>query len=132
MSFAEAAVVVDVDGAVTFSWAPPGRTSVHIPDGRQLWDHILEHRETVKGVAHMHPGSGVPEPSHEDTTTFAAIERGLGRRLAWWIVTENACTLFMWNGERYAVHITWWNTAPTQPRWVGYLRSLSDTQGGSS
>ena len=42
----------------------------------------------LAGVAHSHPGGGIPTPSWEDLTTFAAVEDGLGQRLVWWIVSE--------------------------------------------
>jgi len=85
----EAAVVVGLDWEPLYWHVPPGRSSVALPDTRDLWDVIWENRRNLLGIAHSHPGSGVPGPSHEDITTFAAIESGLGRDLRWWITSRD-------------------------------------------
>jgi hypothetical protein len=58
-----------------------------------------ENRERVSGFAHTHPGSGLPEPSHTDLTTFAAVEAGLGKRLNWFILTEDSFRLYRWKAR---------------------------------
>lgn len=60
-----------------------------MPDTPELWSVIWDNRENVLGFAHTHPGTGIPGPSYEDVTTFAAIEAGLGKRLIWWISSDN-------------------------------------------
>lgn len=77
---------------------PAGSTQVLLADDQGLWQFIWENREHVTGFAHSHPGSGVPGPSYEDLTTFAAIEAALGRRLYWWITSANAVSCFQWKG----------------------------------
>jgi len=94
----EAAAVIGVDGSVLFWHVPPGRTSGSIPDSRSLWGVLWEHRERLAGVAHTHPGGGVPAPSWEDLTTFAAVEAGLGRRLSWWIASAGHTVVLRYVG----------------------------------
>src|SRR6185369_6039063 len=86
----EAGVVVGYEGEPIFWHLPEGRTAGYLPDSRELWEVIWENRHNVYGIAHSHPGSGLPGPSREDITTFAGIELGLGRRLVWWITSSNS------------------------------------------
>ena len=86
----EAGVLIDLDDDKPIYWhAPAGRSCVSLPDSRSLWDLIWEHRDKRLGFAHSHPGSGIPAPSHEDLTTFRAVESALGKPLAWWIASGN-------------------------------------------
>lgn len=99
-TFREAAVVlVNVNGAPTpvYWHAPPGRTAVEIPDDVALWDVLWQNRARLVGVAHTHPGGGVPAPSGTDLATFAAVERALGRPLLWWIVNATAASVTVLN-----------------------------------
>lgn len=121
--FREAAVVlVDVDGIPTpvYWHLPHGRTAVEIPDDVALWDVLWQNRARLVGVAHTHPGSGTPAPSGTDLTTFAAIERALGRTLTWWIVNETdagVVTAVMRIGFTFTA-------VPAQP-WMDELRRRS-------
>lgn len=90
----ETAVVFDHDGKPIFWPGKNGATAGAIPDSRTLWDAIWENKARVAGVAHTHPGSGRPQPSYTDETTFQAIESALGRRLVWPIVTTDHVTFF--------------------------------------
>ncbi len=94
----EVALVFDEEGRALHWHLPPGCTGASIPDSRSLWEVLWQHRHHLGGVAHTHPLSGPPEPSHIDLTTWSACERALGARLAWPIVTftEEAC--FVWSG----------------------------------
>lgn len=122
-AFREAAVVlVDVDGIPTpvYWHLPHGRTAVEIPDDAALWDVLWQNRARLVGVAHTHPGSGTPAPSGTDLTTFAAIERALGRTLTWWIVNETdagVVTAVMRIGFTFTA-------VPAQP-WMDELRRRS-------
>lgn len=89
----EVGVVIDKEGQPIFWHEPAGRSVASLPDSHDLWTFIWQNRERVGGFAHSHPGSGVPGPSHEDVTTFAAIEAALGRRLNWWITSRNGLVL---------------------------------------
>lgn len=120
----EAAAIISLDGDALAWHSPPGRTSVALPDSRSLWDLLWDHREHLAGVAHSHPGSGIPGPSHTDITTFSAIETGLGRRLRWWIISRDHVIELKWVGPenlRYgAVQV-----APESCRWLDGLKNLS-------
>lgn len=92
--------------SVIYWHEPVGRTAGALPDDTTLWDRIWAHRANLLGFAHTHPGGGAPPaPSHEDLTTFIAIEHALGECLYWWIINET-----------HAVYCTRDVTAaPTQP-----------------
>jgi proteasome lid subunit RPN8/RPN11 len=85
----EAGVVVGQNETVLAWHVPSGRSSGFLPDSADLWTTLWNDREHLVGFAHTHPGSGVPAPSSIDLTTFAAIEKGLGRRLEWWIASSD-------------------------------------------
>lgn len=82
----EVALVFDQDGKAIFWPSVPGSAG-SIPDNRNLWDRLWENRRILGGVAHTHPWIGEVWPSATDLTTFSAIERGLGRKLIWPILT---------------------------------------------
>jgi hypothetical protein len=94
----EAAVVLDLGWRPIYFHTPAGRTGGSLPDSRYLWEVIWTNRKNLLGVAHSHPGGGVPGPSGTDATTFAAIEAALGARLTWPIITVDAFRAFQWNG----------------------------------
>lgn len=116
----EVACVIAKDNTVLWWHEPEGRTSVSIPDKRDLWDILWENRDNIKGVAHTHPGYGLPMYSSEDYGTFKSVEAGLGRVLCWWIYTGDQGALFRRNGESYSGVI-----AVEEP-WVAELRRRSN------
>jgi hypothetical protein len=77
---------------------PPERSDVYLPDSRDLWEILWDHRKTLGGVAHTHLCHGPSAPSMTDVTTFAAVEQGLGARLTWPIVTFTTVGYFVWAG----------------------------------
>jgi proteasome lid subunit RPN8/RPN11 len=119
----EAGVIIDLDGEPLHWHLPAGRTSASIPDSRELWDVLWTNRERIAGFAHTHPGSGIPAPSHEDVTTFSAVELALGRRLDWWIASADRLAVVRWRGpDNYD-----YGTEPLEvdPSWATELRRLS-------
>jgi hypothetical protein len=128
----ETGVLVNLKGEPIHWHLPPGRNSAFLPDSRDLWGVIWENRNEVLGFAHSHPGQGTPYPSLEDLTTFAAVETGLGKRLLWWICTEDNLSTFTWNGpgaHQYA-RVWYWEDdykfqVSPSPVWLGKLRQLS-------
>lgn len=95
----EAAVLVSITEEPLYWFLPDNRSSVAIPDASDLWIKIWEHRDNLLGVAHSHPGTGQPLPSLEDLTTFSSIEKGLGRRLQWWITSADQVISLFWGGK---------------------------------
>lgn len=94
----ESAVLIGLDGKPLYWHTPDNRSMGYLPDSDLLWDMVIAHRHDLAGLAHTHPGGGIPYPSHEDLTTFAPWEKALGRRLLWWIVTDDYYTQFSWSG----------------------------------
>jgi hypothetical protein len=94
----EAGVLIDSSMVPIYWHQPAGRNMVALPDSRELWEVIWEHRKNLAGFAHTHPGKGVPGPSVQDITTFSAVELALGKRLDWWIFSEDEGVLVRWMG----------------------------------
>jgi hypothetical protein len=86
----EAAIVLGTSGEVLYHHTPKDRSVGYLPEER-LWDELLKHHAagSLAGVAHSHPGYGPPMPSSTDLTTFRNVESvyGLGRPVAWWIMS---------------------------------------------
>lgn len=118
----EAAVVIESEQAVYWH-APQGRSKTHLPDSSSLWSVLWSRREKVDGVAHTHPGEGWPVPSQEDLTTFSAIERGLGRRLRWWIASDDALVELTWRGPGALDYRSM--RVDEAPKWLAPLRQRS-------
>lgn len=123
----ENAVVVDMDDQPLYWHEPEGRSSGHLPDSQDLWEVIWNNRDKVKGIAHSHPGGGVPGPSHTDVTTFSAIEIALGRRLSWWIISKEHLVELQHRGkdaDRYEYIMT--DSKPVKDGLIGgYTRQPS-------
>lgn len=117
----ETGVVINKAGRPIHWHLPENRTSVSLPDSRDLWDVIWENRDNISGFAHSHPGSGWPYPSVEDATTFRAIEKALGRRLDWWVISEDKVILCVAAGHEYRIDRVEDKGLP----WISGLRVLS-------
>lgn len=91
----ETGVVVNIHHEPIFWHEPGGRSSGALPDSRTLWDVLWKANRDgwLAGFAHTHPGGGLPGPSHEDVSSFVAIENALGRPLNWWIVNADMTVL---------------------------------------
>lgn len=128
----ETGVLVNLKGEPIYWHLPPGRNVILLPDSRDLWEVIWENRNDLLGFAHSHPGR-VPRPSLMDLTTFAAVEVGLGKRLLWWICSQDNLSTFTWNGpgtHRYTKVLSWEDEYKFQvsPVWLGELRRISYEQ----
>lgn len=120
----EAGAVIGSDGSVAFWHTPNDRHGGALPDSRQLWDVLWENRTTIQGFAHSHPGGGVPGPSYEDVTTFAAVEAALGRRLSWWITSSDHTSVVRWCGPDKLSYSG--SQVLPEPSWTERLRELSE------
>ena len=94
----ETGLVFDITGGLMYWHVPPDRSKGALPDSRVLWDVLWDNREILGGVAHTHPWICPANPSSVDVTTFAAVEKGLGKRLVWPIVTFSEVGYFTWVG----------------------------------
>ena len=122
----EAGVVIDTDGVPLFWHTPQDRTGGSLPDSVTLWDVFWTNRDKILGFAHSHPGGGVPGPSYEDVTTFAAVEAALGKRLDWWIASENRLVVARWKGPHRLTYEA--ELMDSNPTWLPKLRELSEYQ----
>ena len=126
----EAGIVLGLGGEPLFWHLPPGRSRAGLPDSRELWEAFWENRARLSGFAHSHPGRGLPGPSAEDLTTFAAVEAALGQRLDWWIASEDRLVLGAWRGPvRLAYGFA---LEGAEPDWAPVLRRLSRPGRGPS
>lgn len=132
----EAGCVVSKDNEVLFWHLPLDRSGGALPDSRTLWDVLWEahQRGHLLGFAHSHPGSGLPQASYEDISTFIAIERALGCKLVWWIasadrfvqydshmkVTESGRLDYAFTGRAFAPGVV------PEPAWLPELRRHSN------
>jgi len=62
-------------------------STTSIPDERERWETIWEHRNEITEIAHSHPGEFL-DFSHEDLTTMEAVEAGTGKAFTWSIITK--------------------------------------------
>jgi len=123
----EVAVVLSNLGKPIFWHDPAGSNRGAIPDSSSLWNCLWQNRDILYGVAHTHPGSGQPGPSQTDTTTFSAIEKALGKRLFWPIVTLDHVGIFHMEAgqEKYVGYLLEGPGLRRQKHWIDKLRLLS-------
>src|SRR2546425_1542590 len=95
-------------------------STTRIPDNRERWEIIWQHRNEITEIAHSHPGNFL-DFSHEDLTTMEAVEAGTGKAFTWSIVTQRGF-LSRKNGSD--------TLRQDSPWWLPLLRQLSyDTPG---
>lgn len=118
----EAGVLIGENDEPIYWHTPPGSSVVYLPDSRDLWEVIWEHRAKITGFAHSHPGKGMPHPSMEDLTTFRAIEQGLGKTINWYITSSDSLILAVWvpKWERYSI-----KEIREDKAWLDGLRNIS-------
>lgn len=121
----EAGLLIDYRNEILYTHMPEGCTAGSIPDSTDLWTQIWAGRDVIKGFAHSHPGFGLPGPSHTDLTTFAAVEAGLGRRLTWWITSEDGLIALQWTGPDPTDYCIEAVPEDGAPAWVTKLREIS-------
>lgn len=124
----EVALVFDKEGKTLLWHLPPGRSQVYIPDSQDLWAFLWDNRSIIGGVAHTHPWDGEASPSYTDVTTFSAIERGLGVRLVWPVITFTDEGYFAWSDETKQYERL--SMPPVQVVDVAEIRSLSINKEG--
>ena len=122
----EVGVLINNDDQPIYWHQPNRRSSVALPDSLDLWQVIWQNRHLLAGFAHSHPGNGRPGPSYTDVTTFAAVEGALGKRLAWWITSDDHLVIVHWQGPKEHDYIVRNSFKPKNtPAWVFELRRRS-------
>jgi hypothetical protein len=82
-------------------------SATSIPDERERWDAIWEHRHEITEIAHSHPGEFL-DFSHEDLTTMEAVEAGTGKTFTWSIVTKTGFLSRKDGKDRLREDPPWW------------------------
>ena len=97
-------------------------SSTKIPDHRERWEVIWQHRNEITEIAHSHPGKFL-DFSHEDLTTMEAVEAGTGKAFTWSIITQNG---FLSRKGSHDIR------RDDSPWWLGLMRTLSYGESRSS
>jgi hypothetical protein len=95
-------------------WADLGAGPMAMPDSRDRWERIWQHRAEIVEIAHSHP-LGPEGFSSEDRTTMAAIDAALGRRLRYSVVSPQSVV----RNDQEVGH------AGREPWWARVLRAAS-------
>jgi len=82
-------------------------SATSIPDERERWETIWEHRNELTEIAHSHPGEFL-DFSHEDLTTMEAVEAGTGEAFTWSIVTKSGFLSRKDGKDRLREDSPWW------------------------
>jgi hypothetical protein len=90
-------------------------SATRVPDSRERWEIIWQHRNAITEIAHSHPG-GFLDFSHEDLTTMQAVEAGTGKQFTWSIITKKG---FLSRKSGADIH------RDDSPWWLELLRTLS-------
>ena len=90
-------------------------SATSIPDERERWETIWEHRNEITEIAHSHPGEFL-DFSHEDLTTMEAVEAGTGKAFTWSIITKRG--FLSRKGEKDHLR-------EDSPWWLNLIRRLS-------
>lgn len=122
----EAAVIVGLDGEPLYWHDPPGRTVASLPTSADLVHAMVRFRGQVAGIAHTHPGHGLPYPSGVDMATFIDFDLGRTRKLDWWIASADRLVLVKHVGPGPADYgIQEVQDSDQVSRWLTPLRTLS-------
>lgn len=84
-------------------------SATSIPDERERWEAIWEHRREITEIVHSHPG-GFLDFSREDLTTMEAIEAGTGEAFTWSIVTKTGLLSRKQGKDHVREDAPWWLT----------------------
>lgn len=129
----EVIVVFDTQGKALY-WHDQDALTGYVPDSDDLWDVLWEHRHHLGGFAHTHPWNGPASPSGIDLSTFHAVERGLGKRLLWPIVTFTDMVCVVRNPLFEEGESMWTKAGPLTIEfdWIDELRRRSGSEDDTS
>ncbi len=113
----EVCFLIGFDGSIL--WADASNSPVALPDSRDRWEAIWELRHELSEIAHSHP-VGPHAFSAEDTSTMAALDDALGRKLRYSVVAP-ATMIVRAGDETFELH--------PEPWWAGLMRLASGMTG---
>lgn len=96
-------------------WSDASSSPLALPDSRERWEAIWQHRGELTEIAHSHP-LGPEQFSAEDSSTMRALDDALGRKVTFSLVTPRQYLLR--GPDDIAV-------PATPPPWVRALRLAS-------
>jgi len=82
-------------------------SATRVPDSRERWETIWEHRNEITEIAHSHPGAFL-DFSHEDLTTMEAVEAGTGKTFTWSIITKSGFLSRKGGQDTRRTDSPWW------------------------
>lgn len=120
----EASCAVDLSENEAICYYEPRYSSVYIPDSQEYWDIVWENKDNIAGIAHSHPGNGIPNPSFNlDIKSFSSLDIGFGRKLKYWIISSTDVVVVQWVGpELYDFKI---ELETRNLLWIQKLREIS-------
>src|ERR1051325_566639 len=82
-------------------------SATRIPDSRDRWETIWNHRNEITEIAHSHPGEFL-DFSREDLTTMEAVEAGTGKRFVWSVITKTGFLSRQNGRDARREDLPWW------------------------
>ena len=105
--------LIGFDGSIL--WADASNSPVALPDSRDRWEAIWQLRHELSEIAHSHP-VGPSAFSAEDTSTMAALDLALGRKLRYSVVAPKTMIVRA-DDDTFELN--------PEPWWAGLLRLAS-------
>ena len=109
----EVCFLIDRNGEIL--WSDASSSPLALPDSRERWEAIWQHRNELVELAHSHP-LGPEQFSAEDTSTMRALDDALGKQLLFSLVTPRQ---YLLRGPNDIA------VPATPPAWVRALRIAS-------
>ena len=109
----EVCFLIGFDGSIL--WADASNSPVALPDSRDRWEAIWQLRHELSEIAHSHP-VGPSAFSAEDTSTMAALDLALGRKLRYSVVAPKTMIVRA-DDDTFELN--------PEPWWAGLLRLAS-------
>src|ERR671936_154077 len=82
-------------------------SATRLPDSRDRWETIWQHRNEITEIAHSHPGEFL-DFSNEDLTTMEAVEAGTGKAFTWSIITRSGFLSRIGGQDTQREDSPWW------------------------
>ena len=113
MTKQEVCLLIANDGAIV--WSDVGPSASALPDSRDRWEAIWNHRHVLAEIVHSHP-IGPRAFSREDETTMEALDLALGRPLRFSVLAPDG--LVVREGGKVFL-------SDDKPWWADLLRAAS-------